>query len=196
MTPLTSLNFCGKNTTKIGSCSGANYAGVRQQEEYFAMVTIRSLTLGDLEQTAALFDQYRQFYRQPSDIAAASEFISERLRNSDSFLIGAFDGRTEIGFTQLYPSFSSVSMRRKLILNDMYVLERFRRNGVAQNLLKAADDLAVELDAAGLVLATQKENRSARKLYETAGWVEESAFVYYNRAPAKVSPNNQVESDA
>jgi len=149
------------------------------------MITTHRLTIEDLEQTVVLFDLYRQFYKQPTDIPATTAFISRRLNSSDSFLIGAFDGRTEIGFTQLYPSFSSVLMKKKLILNDMYVLNAYRRTGVAKLLLRTAEDLAVELEAAGLVLATQKENQMARKLYETQGWVEESVFVYYNRVPAK-----------
>ena len=33
----------------------------------------------------------------------------------------AFDGDNPIGFVQLYPSFSSVSMMRSWVLNDLFV---------------------------------------------------------------------------
>lgn len=145
------------------------------------MAKLRTLKSGDLEPTAVLFDRYRQFYGQPSDLDAARTFISERLANGDSYLIGAFEADEAIGFTQLYPSFSSVAMRPKLILNDMYVLETCRKRGVAQALLGAAEALARRLGAVGLVLATQKDNTAAKTLYVKAGWVEESDFVYFNR---------------
>ncbi|WP_299486489.1 GNAT family N-acetyltransferase [Acaryochloris sp. IP29b_bin.137] len=146
------------------------------------MVETRQLNIDDLERTAILFDMYRQFYGQPSDLAAARNFISARLEKEDSFLIGAFDSSNCVGFTQLYPSFSSVGMKPKLILNDMFVVEEFRRSGVARALLKAAEKLGEKLGAGALLLATQKENSAARQLYESAGWIAETNFIYYNLA--------------
>ncbi len=148
------------------------------------MIEIRLLDGGDVENAAILFDLYRQFYSQPPDYNAAHEFISTRLSEKDSFLIGAFISNVCVGFTQLYPSFSSVSLKRKLILNDMFVIESHRQKGVAYSLLRAAENLARSISAGSLVLATQKENSAAKALYESAGWVAESKFDYYNRVLA------------
>ena len=125
---------------------------------------------------------YRQFYGQRADIAAARSFIRARLESNDSFLIGASDAAAYVGFTQLYPSFSSVAMKPKLILNDMFVVAGFRRAGVARALLRAAEKLAESVGAVSLLLATQLENAAARQLYESAGWRIETNYVYYNRA--------------
>ena len=68
-----------------------------------------------LEQLAAvtqLFDDYRVFYGQPSDRAAAIEFLQARLQQQDSVILAAIAAERVVGLTQLYPSFSSVSLQR------------------------------------------------------------------------------------
>ena len=146
------------------------------------MIETRQLGIDDLDSVAPLFDLYRQFYGQAPDATAARDFIAARLENEDSFLIGVFDAGGCVGFTQLYPSFSSVGMKRKLILNDMYVAEASRRSGAARALLLAAEALGETLGAGALLLATQKDNAAARRLYEASGWTAENDFIYYNRA--------------
>ncbi|TKB95005.1 MAG: GNAT family N-acetyltransferase [Nitrospira sp.] len=145
------------------------------------LIETRELNDCDLEVAAQLFDRYRQFYGRAPDLEAARLFIQERLTNGDSFLIGAFDSGNCVGFTQLYPSFSSVGLKRKLILNDMFVADDCRGRGAARTLLKAAESLGKKIGAATLVLATQNENSAARALYESSGWVAEANSVYYNR---------------
>lgn len=65
-----------------------------------------------------LFDQYRVFYSQASDLASAKKFLVERFKNYNSAIFVAEDDQIITGFTQLYLSFSSVSMKRIWILND------------------------------------------------------------------------------
>jgi len=70
-----------------------------------------------------LIDAYRQFYKQSSDVASAYEFLKERFSHGESVIFLAFEGDQALGFTQLYPSFSSVSMARVFILNDLFVAQ-------------------------------------------------------------------------
>ena len=42
------------------------------------------------------------------------------------------DGDNYVGFIQLYPSFSTVSLKRQWILNDLYVKEEYRNKGYAK----------------------------------------------------------------
>lgn len=96
-------------------------------------LTVRQAVLADLEALAPLFDGYRQFYGQPSDISAAHAFLRARFEHGESFVFIALDGDTPVGFTQLYPSFSSVSLARIFVLNDLFVHECARRKGWPQN---------------------------------------------------------------
>ena len=98
-------------------------------------ITVRQAVLTDLEALVPLFDGYRQFYGRASDPDAARKFLMARFNHHESVLFIAHDGDTPVGFTQLYPSFSSVSLARVFILNDLYVHEHARRKGVASKLM-------------------------------------------------------------
>jgi len=80
-------------------------------------VTVRQATIFDLDLLAPLFDEYRQFYRRPSDLGLARRFLLERFQQNQSivFLAVRQDG-FGAGFTQLFQSFSSASAAR--ILNS------------------------------------------------------------------------------
>ena len=143
---------------------------------------IKRAVVADVDAVAPLFDAYRQFYGQRSDLAAARAFLEERLRREESviFLAVADEHANEaLGFTQLYPSFSSVSVRRLWILNDLFVLPGLRRGGVGRRLLERAKEWAIETDAKGLMLATAVGNAAARALYESCGWRRDDEFEHY-----------------
>ena len=100
---------------------------------------IRQATILDLDTLAPLFDGYRQFYRQPADLARARDFLAERFRHHESLILLARDEHgAGLGFTQLYPLFSSVRTVRTWLLNDLFVVVQARRQGVASALLRAA----------------------------------------------------------
>ena len=144
--------------------------------------TIRQATVDDVEQLVPLFDAYRQFYGRTSDAAAARAFLLARCANRESTLFIAHEGDTAIGFAQLYPSFSSVSLARIFILNDLFVQEQARRTRVASSLLSAAATFAVSLGAVRLSLSTALTNDAARALYRSAGWKRDEQFCVYHLA--------------
>jgi len=132
--------------------------------------TIRRATVDDVDAIAPLFNHYRMFYQQPSDEALAHRFIGERLQRGESVIFLAEVGGKVAGFTQLFPSFSSVRAGRAFVLNDLYVDIAARRCGVARALLQAAADFARNEGAIRLELETDHDNRSAQALYRHMGW--------------------------
>lgn len=142
-------------------------------------IRVRRAETCDLELVAPLFDSYRQFYRQESDLHAAHRFIAERFAAQDSVIFLATQAETAAGFAQLYPSYSSVAMNRLWVLNDLFVAADFRRQGVAKKLVHAATEFARESSASRLVLATEVDNSTAKHLYERCGWQIDQAFDHY-----------------
>jgi GNAT superfamily N-acetyltransferase len=140
--------------------------------------TIRRASAADLDALVPLFDAYRVFYAQPSDPVRARDFLAERFANGESAVLVAERGPSAVGFTQLYPVFSSVRTARTWLLNDLFVVEGARRGGVARALLDAAAAFAREQGAAGLMLETTRDNAPARALYRDAGWQEDETQWY------------------
>lgn len=132
-----------------------------------------------LAELAPLFDAYRVSYGQASDLAGAMDFLSARLNKGESVIFLARDRGEPVGFTQLYPTFSSVSMRTAWILNDLFVAEIARRRGVGQQLMERARQHAQETQAKGLALETARDNHPAQALYERLGWKRDEAFFHY-----------------
>lgn len=136
-----------------------------------------------LDLIAPLFNLYRQFYAQPSDPAKARDFIKERLDKEDSVIFLALsENKGPMGFVQLYPSFSSVSMKRLWILNDLFVAEKFRGKGCAKQLIKKSESYAQDSQARGLTLKTAIDNTSAQKLYLSLDWKKDERFLSFNKS--------------
>ena len=142
-------------------------------------MSIQKATLNDLDSLAELFDLYRIFYQQKSDLSGAREFIRERLNNEESVVFIAFYENNPIGFVQLYPSFSSVSMKRTWVLNDLYVRESVRGKGFGEKLIKKAITFAKDTGAKGVLLETNIENVTAQRLYERIGFTKETNHFYF-----------------
>src|SRR2546427_11895275 len=145
-----------------------------------AALRIARAGLTDLDDLAPLFDGYRQFYGQRSDPTAARGFLRARIERDESVLYLAYADREAAGFMQLYPSFSSVSLKRLWILNDLFVRSDVRRAGVGRALLDRARQHAIETGAKGLVLSTGVANKQAQTLYESCGWRQDDEFLQYN----------------
>ncbi len=139
---------------------------------------LRRATLDDLHAIAPLFDAYRRFYAQPGDLQRARDYLLERMSRDESVVLLAQRDGVVVGFTQLYPIFSSVRTARTWLLNDLFVAESARRHGVARALLDAAASFAREQGAAGLMLETTTDNAPARALYRAAGWHEDDTQWY------------------
>jgi ribosomal protein S18 acetylase RimI-like enzyme len=146
---------------------------------------IRQADRRDVTAVAPLFDAYRQFYGKTPDLALAERFIRQRLENGDSLIFVAeapSAGAQPIGFTQIYPTFSSLQCKHAWVLNDLFVAERARRAGVAAALMNAAAEAARRVGVSSISLSTAHGNLSAQRLYVTLGYVLDEEFRTYSLA--------------
>lgn len=150
---------------------------------------IRQATLLDIELLIPLFDGYRIFYRKTTDIKGARSFLRERLTKKDSIIYIAFaklvlggvevtGSDTAVGFTQLYPIFSSVSMEPMYILNDLYINPDYRGQGIGQSLINTVKDLCRREQQKGIVIQTETTN-PAQHLYERLGFKKDPDLHYF-----------------
>ncbi|MGD6873762.1 N-acetyltransferase family protein [Sutcliffiella horikoshii] len=141
---------------------------------------IYQATIKDLEAVAQLFNRYRTFYQQTTDLDGAKAFIKSRLENEDSVIFIAQSNHEYVGFTQLYPTFSSISMKRAWILNDMFVDSQARKQGVGEQLLQKAKEFASGTGAKSITLETTPDNEAAQRLYEKTGYKRDEEFYHYS----------------
>jgi GNAT superfamily N-acetyltransferase len=141
--------------------------------------SVDQVGIRDLDTVAGLFDAYRQFYGQPADPDGSRRFLRERFELQESLVLLARGGQGEgLGFTQLYPLFSSVRAVRTWLLNDLFVAPQARRQGVGAALLREAAVRASELGVGSLMLWTAFDNAPAQALYASLGWHRESSCEY------------------
>ena len=144
-------------------------------------LTVRQAVLADLDDLAALFDQYRVFQGQASDPAAARAFLQQRFDHGESAVFMACEGPAAIGFAQLFPSWSSVALARVFILNDLFVHPSGRRKGVASLLLAAVERHAWSLGAVRVTLNVARDNQAGQALYAAQGWTQDAQFHMFHR---------------
>ncbi len=141
-------------------------------------MTIIQATTQHLDHLVPLFDGYRIFYRQDSNTQRARDFLSERLTKQDAIIYIAYIEDKAVGFTQLFPSFSSISMQPLYVLNDLFVDENYRKQKIGVALLNKAKQLCREQNYKGLALQTETTN-PAQHLYESLGWKKDTDLQYF-----------------
>jgi GNAT superfamily N-acetyltransferase len=141
-------------------------------------VEIKRAGVDQLNEAAVLFDAYRVFYKQTTDVNAARDFLQQRLVNNESVIFVAYAENIAVGFCQLYPIFSSVGLQRTWLLNDLYVNESARGKGAAAALLQEAKAFGLQTNARWLMLETAADNFTAQSVYEKNGWKKMTDVFY------------------
>lgn len=132
----------------------------------------------DIPDLVPLFDGYRMFYRQESDFTGGMHFLTERISLKESIIYLAYIEENAVGFMQLYRIFSSVSMERMILLNDLYIESNYRGQGVGTALIDTAKELCSKNKYKGLALQTETNN-PAQKLYESLGFKKDPDLHYF-----------------
>ncbi|AIQ99690.1 GNAT family N-acetyltransferase [Pluralibacter gergoviae] len=135
----------------------------------------------DVDKVLPLYLGYRRFYQVEEKPEQSRDFLLKRLQLKESIIFFAESEGKVVGFTQLYPLFCSLEMKRIWLLYDLFVDESARKHGVAQQLIERAEQLANESDSAFIMLATATDNVKAQAVYERNGFVRDTDFYTYNK---------------
>ncbi len=146
------------------------------------MISIHQADIDDLDTLEPLFSGYLAFYERKHEAAAIRQFLSERITNKQSIIFIATSADKALGFTQLYPTFASLSLKPGWILNDLFVVPEARGIGVANALMAAARQLAAETNACEIFLQTARSNYKAQALYEKLHYRRDDEFLVYTLA--------------
>jgi GNAT superfamily N-acetyltransferase len=133
-----------------------------------------------IDQIAPLFDAYRMFYKQPSNLPQSRAFIVERLARDESVIFLARDDDGEnLGFVQMFQTFSSIDAHRTWLLADLFTTPAARGKGAGTLLMNTARDFARLAGGKGMTLETATDNFTAQRLYESLGWERDTGYFTY-----------------
>ena len=142
----------------------------------------REARIEDIEQLSKLFHTYRQLSVSMDSTATESEssdWIASRLNDGSGVFLLAISKEQVFGFVTLYQGFSSVSLKKYWVLNDLYVSTSARGTGLGRALMEFAEAYAKSTNAKGIELETSLDNVVAQSLYEDLGYLENTKYKQY-----------------
>ena len=140
---------------------------------------IKEATVEDSEKIGEVFDLYRQFYKKNPDKIISIEYIKQRLTNKESTIFFVEEDNVCIGIVQLYVTFDSLELSKKIILYDLFVRSEYRKKGIGAMLMDASKDFAENNGITGIELSTAISNGTAQRLYESLGYERDNEFYNY-----------------
>ena len=140
---------------------------------------IKEATVEDSKKVGETFDLYRQFYKKDPDKIASIEYIKQRLTNKESIIFFVEEDNVCIGIVQLYVTFDSLELSKKIILYDLFVRSEYRKKGIGAMLMDASKDFAKNNEISGIELSTAISNGTAQRLYESLGYERDNEFYNY-----------------
>jgi len=143
------------------------------------MLEIVRAKLADVADLHPLVEKYRAFYKQPENEKTLG-YLKSRLENDEAIVFIARENDEAIGFTMLYPTFSTVSLSAVWLLNDLYVEELHRGKDIASKLMETAENAAREAGATRVFLRTANDNTIAQSLYEGRSYIQDEVFRRYD----------------
>ena len=132
-----------------------------------------------IKDVSVLFDLYRQFYKYQKDLNNSKNYLHKRIINNESIIFIGTENEKIIAFVQLYETFDSLNLSKKLVLYDLYVLEKYRKLGIGRKLMNKSKDFAKNNNFPKIELSTSIDNYSAQKLYESLGYIRDNEYYNY-----------------
>ena len=133
----------------------------------------------DFEKIGEVFNLYRQFYKKKSNIEACKNYIHERLINNEAQIFYIENEKECMGMTQLYTTFDSLELSKKIILYDLYVRSEYRKKGIGRMLMNAAKSFAEKKGVTSIELSTSIGNKNAQSLYESLEYQRDTEYYDY-----------------
>ena len=140
---------------------------------------IKEAVVENSEKVGEVFDLYRQFYKKDPDKIISIDYIKQRLTNKESTIFFVEENNICIGIVQLYITFDSLELAKKIILYDLFVKSEHRKKGIGTMLMNVSKNFAEKNNISSIELSTAISNGTAQSLYESLGYERDTEFYNY-----------------
>lgn len=136
-----------------------------------AELEIAPIAEEEFEELLPLIAAYQRFYEvEEIDEERNRGFFRRFLAPSeDGLLLGARREGPLVGYACLYWHFSSLDAAESVLMNDLYVVEDARGEGVGRALIEASAEVARERGVPYVEWSTAPDNLTAQRLYDSTG---------------------------
>lgn len=111
------------------------------------------------------------------DRPVAPELAAQFLNNSHHHMVVAIDDRTVVGMASAI-DYIHPDKPLQLWINEVGVASEYQGKGIGKQLISSLLELARDLGCYEAWVATEPDNKHARKLYESTGGQGEQATIY------------------
>jgi GNAT superfamily N-acetyltransferase len=136
----------------------------------------------DLDDLLVLMRAYCDFYEvTPSDddlLTISRSLIEDPEHEGVQFLARGPDGDA-VGFATVYWSWSTTSACRIGVMNDLFVAEKARGQGLAEQLIETCRSASARRGAGQLTWQTAPDNLRAQAVYDRVGAMREQWVDYW-----------------
>jgi len=120
----------------------------------------------DLGAAVAILTEYLGAIGDPIDAGVVHEEVNRHTQQASHALLLAHVGGNLAGCVEVHP----LERPENFEIKRLYVRSAFRRRGIAQDLMRAAEAFAQERGGSAIYLDTKARMREAIALYETLGY--------------------------
>jgi GNAT superfamily N-acetyltransferase len=143
-------------------------------------IEVRPIAAPELETLLPLIAAYQRFYEvEDVDTERNRAFFRHFVvPGDDGIMLGAWRSGELLGYACLYWTFTSLIPAKTVLLNDLYVAETARGQGIGRALIEASAAVARERGAAQMAWVTAPDNATAQRLYDSTGASRENSIEY------------------
>jgi len=133
-------------------------------------ILIRKGRWADAEQFVSLVLALAEFENlDPPTIQGRKRLVDDIFRKKKISLLVASDGRRLVGYAIYFFTYSSFVAKPTLYLEDLFVLEKYRKRGVGFSLFRRCVDIAQAEHCGRMEWAVLTWNAKALRFYEKLG---------------------------
>ncbi|MBT3204951.1 MAG: GNAT family N-acetyltransferase [Gammaproteobacteria bacterium] len=140
------------------------------------MIQIKRADLADPKQAEAIVELLNEYANHPmGGSEALTEFTCNNLISSlklrkECAIFLAYDGDNAIGLCNCFEAFSTFACKPLLNIHDLFVVEAYRKQGIARQMMQQAEQLAKDNGCCKLTLEVLSKNEAAQKSYLASGY--------------------------